>query len=190
MTKQISKNAGLSRRDAMRWAAIGGIGLWAPNLLGRPAFGQTPQKPAGRVVVGMSQEPTVLNPLMVKIEGDDGVHFSLFDALVRVDPKGVIRPNLAVEVPTQQNGGISEDGLQWRVRLRDDVRWHDGGREWCSRSRVASPDAYEVSCRVRVGEHPAVSPIEIGSPASPQGHRTSGARNWVPRPCRRIVRTS
>jgi len=54
MTKQISTNAGLSRRDAMRWAAIGGIGLWAPNLLGRPAFGQTPpQKPAGRVVVGM-----------------------------------------------------------------------------------------------------------------------------------------
>ena len=41
-------------------------------------------------------------------------------------PKGVIQPNLAAEVPTQKNGGISEDGLKWRIRLRDDVRWHDG----------------------------------------------------------------
>ena len=41
-------------------------------------------------------------------------------------PKGVLQPNLVVEVPSQKNGGISEDGLTWRIRLRDDVRWHDG----------------------------------------------------------------
>ena len=63
---------------------------------------------------------------MVKIEVDDGVHFSVFDALFRVDPQGVVQPNLATEVPSQKNGGISEDGLKWRIRLRDNVRWHDG----------------------------------------------------------------
>jgi peptide/nickel transport system substrate-binding protein len=121
-----------SRRDALRLLAAGAAGLAAPNLLGRPAAAQgtaapaARRAPAGRVIVGLSQEPTVFNPLMVKIEVDDGVHFALFDALFRVDPQGVIQPNLATEVPSQANGGISADGLSWRVKLRDDVRWHDG----------------------------------------------------------------
>ncbi|MDF0584098.1 MULTISPECIES: peptide ABC transporter substrate-binding protein [Bradyrhizobium] len=127
MTKR-SGNSSYSRRDALRVMAMGGAAsLLAPNLLGKPAYGQTrPEKPTGRIIVGLSQEPTIFNPLMVKIEVDDGVHFSVFDALFRVDPKGVIQPNLAAEVPSQKNGGISEDGLKWRVRLRDNVRWHDG----------------------------------------------------------------
>ena len=52
--------------------------------------------------------------------------FSVFDALFRIDPQGQIQPNLAAEVPTTENGGISADGLSWRVRLRDDAKWHDG----------------------------------------------------------------
>jgi peptide/nickel transport system substrate-binding protein len=120
--------ANISRRAALRLLAVtGAVGLTALNLLGEPAFGQTPPAtPSGRVVVGLSQEPTVFNPLMAHIETDDGVYFSVFDALFRIDPQGVIQPNLAVEVPTQENGGISQDGLEWRIRLRDDVRWHDG----------------------------------------------------------------
>lgn len=128
MTERSKTKSNYSRRDALRMMAIGGAaGLVAPNLLGKHAFAQTPPaSPTGRIVVGLSQEPTVFNPLMVHIEVDDGVNFSMFDALFRIDPKGVIQPNLAVEVPSQENGGISEDGLTWRVRLRDDVRWHDG----------------------------------------------------------------
>jgi peptide/nickel transport system substrate-binding protein len=128
MTERSNTKSNYSRRDALRLLAIGGAaGLIAPNLLGKPAFAKTPPaSPTGRVVVGLSQEPTVFNPLMAHIEVDDGVHFSLFDALFRIDPKGAIQPNLAAEVPSQKNGGISEDGLTWRVRLRDDVRWHDG----------------------------------------------------------------
>jgi len=118
----------MSRRGAlMLMGAAGTAGLLAPNLLGKPAFAATPpETPAGRIIVGLSQEPTNFNPLMVKIEVDDGVHFSMFDALFRVMPDGEIVPNLATEVPSQANGGISEDGLEWRVKLRDDVTWHDG----------------------------------------------------------------
>lgn len=116
-----------SRRSALQLMIAGVAGLAGSNLLGQPALARTsPAKPTGRVIVGLGQEPTVFNPLMVHIEVDDGVHFSVFDALFRIDPQGVIQPNLAVEVPDQKNGGISEDGLKWRIRLRDDVRWHDG----------------------------------------------------------------
>lgn len=118
---------GTTRRSALKLMGIlGATGLVAPHLLGKPAFAADKAAPSGRVIVGISQEVTVLNPLMVKIEVDDAVHFSVFDALFRVMPDGTIVPNLAAEVPTQDNGGISADGLEWRVKLRDDVKWHDG----------------------------------------------------------------
>lgn len=34
-----------------------------------------------------------------------------------------LRPDVAVEVPTPGNGGVSADGLRYRVRLRPGVRW-------------------------------------------------------------------
>ncbi|WP_134500605.1 peptide ABC transporter substrate-binding protein [Microvirga pakistanensis] len=116
----------LTRRGALGLLGSAGAALMAPNLLGKPAFAQTKGAPSGRIIVGLVQEPTVFNPLMVKIEVDDGVHFSLFDALFRFTPEGELVPNLATEVPSQANGGISEDGKEWRVKLRDNVKWHDG----------------------------------------------------------------
>ena len=128
MSTDTSSKSGFTRRAALRMMTAGGaVGLLAPNILGKPAFAQTkPSVPTGRVVVGLSQEPTVFNPLMPHIEVDDGVAFSIFDALFRITPEGEVVPNLATEVPTVENGGLSEDGLNWRIKLRDDVTWHDG----------------------------------------------------------------
>ena len=121
------KVSSVSRRNALKlFGLAGATGVFAPHLLGKQVFAQGTPALSGRVIVGLSQEPTVFNPLMPKIEVDDGIHFSVFDALFRVMPDGSFQPNLAVEVPSQQNGGLSEDGLEWRVKLRDDVKWHDG----------------------------------------------------------------
>ena len=105
---------------------------------------------------------------MTKIEIDDGVHFSLFDALFRIDPEGVIQPNLAVEVPSQENGGISADGLQWRIRLRDDVRWHDGEPFTAEDVKftlelITNPDfrAWRTTGHALVRDITVVSPTEI-----------------------------
>ncbi|CAG1013928.1 MAG: peptide ABC transporter substrate-binding protein [Rhizobiaceae bacterium] len=170
MTEHTNSKSNYSRRDALRLLAIGGAaGLIAPNLLGKPAFAQTPPaKPTGRIVVGLSQEPTVFNPLMPHIEVDDGVNFSMFDALFRVDPAGAIQPNLAVEVPSQGNGGISKDGLNWRIRLRDDVRWHDGEAFTAEDVKftlelITKPDfkAWRTAGHSLVRDVTVVSPTEI-----------------------------
>jgi peptide/nickel transport system substrate-binding protein len=88
--------------------------------------GRPPERPRGQVVVGLSQEPTVFHPLMPGIEVDQGVWWNLFSPLWIIDPDGKFVPDLAAEVPTQANGGISEDGLLWKVKLRRDAKWHDG----------------------------------------------------------------
>jgi peptide/nickel transport system substrate-binding protein len=76
--------------------------------------------------VGLSQEPTVFNPLRPHIEVDRGVHFGLFDALWRVDETGTLLPNLAAEIPSVKNGGIGKGGLEYTIRLKKGVKWHDG----------------------------------------------------------------
>lgn len=86
----------------------------------------TKPKPQGQVIIGLSQEPTSFHPLMPGIEVDQGVRFALFSPLWGVDETGTFFPVLATEVPSIENGGISEDGLSWKVTLRNDVKWHDG----------------------------------------------------------------
>lgn len=167
MTKDLK--TGLSRRSALSLMGAGAAALLTPNLLGKPAFAQTPpDAPTGRVIVGLSQEPTVFNPLMPKIEVDDNVHFSIFDALFRINENGEFVPNLAAEVPTLENGGISEDGLSWSVKLRDDVTWHDGEAFTADDVKftlelIVNPDfrAWRTTGHDLVRDIEVVSPTEI-----------------------------
>jgi peptide/nickel transport system substrate-binding protein len=115
---------GVSRRTLL---SLAGASAALP-LLGRSALAQPkpPTKPKGQVIAGISQEPTVFNPLLLHIEVDEGVYMNLFSPLWSVDPKGNFVPELVAEVPSTANGGISADGLAWRLKLRAGVTWHDG----------------------------------------------------------------
>jgi peptide/nickel transport system substrate-binding protein len=115
----------LRRRTLLGAAGAALIGATAPAAMAQAAP-KPPAAPKGQVIVGLSQEPTRFNPLMPAIEVDQGVWWNLFSPLWNVLPDGQFSPVLAKEVPSLANGGISADGLSWRVRLRDDVRWHDG----------------------------------------------------------------
>ena len=45
----------------------------------------------------------------------------LYNGLYRIDDTLDVVPDIAAELPVQ-----SADGLTWTVKLRDDVKWHDG----------------------------------------------------------------
>ncbi len=49
---------------------------------------------------------------------------SLFTAVGSSNP--TIQPWLATEIPTQQNGGISADGLVYTIHIKPGVKFHDG----------------------------------------------------------------
>ncbi|UHD43880.1 peptide ABC transporter substrate-binding protein [Aureimonas altamirensis] len=116
-----------TRRRALQLMGLGAGTLMAPGLMRvGEAFAQADAAPTGQAIIGISQEPTVFNPHLLNIEVDQGIHFSVFDPLFGVDADGAFYPGLAAEVPTVENGGISADGLQWRIKLKDGVTWHDG----------------------------------------------------------------
>jgi peptide/nickel transport system substrate-binding protein len=115
-----------TRRQALAMAIIGAAGMMLPLGRASQSFAAMKAPASGQVVIGLSQEPTVFNPHMPHIEVDDGIHWNVFDPLFGISPAGEFTPALAVEVPTVANGGISADGLQWKIKLRDDVKWHDG----------------------------------------------------------------
>jgi peptide/nickel transport system substrate-binding protein len=74
----------------------------------------------------MSGLPRTLNPILAT-QTFEGVAARLATSiLVTADEHGKLVPDLASEVPTQANGGISPDGLTVTYHLRRNVRWHDG----------------------------------------------------------------
>ncbi len=90
------------------------------------AWAQPKPRRGGRVIVGLSQEPTVFNPFKPHIEVDRGAHMCVFDSLWRLNDRGSFAPSLAVEIPSVEKGSISKDGLEYTFRLRRGVTWHDG----------------------------------------------------------------
>jgi peptide/nickel transport system substrate-binding protein len=94
-----------------------------------PASGAAPLHPwtdptTLRLVV--TGDPHGFNPIYPTNQEDDYLASLCFDLLITQDGAGRLVPDLAVEVPTVRNGGISADGKTIRYALRHGVRWHDG----------------------------------------------------------------
>src|SRR6266851_3333916 len=156
-----------NRRQFMLLGASAAAGMTVPAS----AFAQTerptnpPDKPRGQVIAALSQEPTVFHPLMPGIEVDQGVWWQVFSPLWFIDPDGNFVPDLAREVPTIENGGLSADGLTWKIKLRSDAKWHDGTAFTAedvkfSLELINNPD---FRARNRVG-HNLIKDIKVDAP--------------------------
>jgi len=84
--------------------------------------------PAERKIATLifTQEPAILNPWYSNM---------WFEAILQqlwscwaweFDNQNEVFPRLVTEVPSTENGGVSEDGLTVTMHLRDDIVWSDG----------------------------------------------------------------
>jgi len=79
----------------------------------------------GTLRYGDIEDPVGLNPLLrLQAVGTD-LDMFIFGFFFNVDDKLNYVPELATEVPTLKNGGISKDGLTITYHLRRGVKWHD-----------------------------------------------------------------
>ena len=87
-----------------------------------------PEPPAERKVVTFiwTQEFDTLNPLYTQM-WFVSVLFPVYACQAWwFDDQNAPVPNLVTEIPSGENGGISEDGRTITLKLRDDIVWSDG----------------------------------------------------------------
>jgi len=93
-----------------------------------PAAQAKPTGGAGKaIMIGEWQQVPILNSLMTSEGGNvtSGVKLAL-RGLLFTDEKGAPTGELATDVPSTQNGGISTDGKTITYKLRPNMTWHDG----------------------------------------------------------------
>ncbi len=81
---------------------------------------------ATALIIGQQQEPISLNPALENGQRSTQWGELLFSYLVKYDNAGRMIGDVALQVPTVQNGGISPDGRTITYHLRRNVRFADG----------------------------------------------------------------
>ena len=69
-----------------------------------------------------------LDPGELSAEVDSEIAQNIFNGLTRFDNNLAIQPDIATDVPTTSNGGISADGLTYTFHLRKDVTFSNGDK--------------------------------------------------------------
>lgn len=83
--------------------------------------------PGGTVVDGLFEEPNTLNPILGPSMTFAGmVETTMFRNLFVTLPNGKLAPDLATEIPTVANGGISSNGLTYTFHLNPNANWSNG----------------------------------------------------------------
>ena len=72
------------------------------------------------------QAPSTLNPYLSSGSKDSDAGAITLQPLVNYGPDGALVSALAEDIPTLENGGISQDLTSITWKLKDDLKWSDG----------------------------------------------------------------
>ena len=130
------KEGTLSRRSFMqRMAAVGiaaplatQILIWNDVAMANATLPYKPTKAGGGGPLKMLlwQAPTLLNPHFASGTKDQIASRIFYEPLAGWDKDGNLIPQLAAEIPTKANGGLSADGKVVTWKIKQGVKWHDG----------------------------------------------------------------
>lgn len=98
--------------------ALAGIAAAQPALAERGADGQ--------MNLLLWQAPSTLNVYLTTGTKDMLASSLVLEPLAGFSPDGEIIPRLAAEIPSLENGGISEDLTQITWKLKEGLKWSDG----------------------------------------------------------------
>jgi oligopeptide transport system substrate-binding protein len=104
------------------------IALIAVALLAASFGSFTSVQAAGKVLrYEVTGEPDTIDPQAAGYTNDVAIDNALWRGLLRYDVKadGTVLPEIAQDVPTKDNGGISADGMTYTFKLKD-WKWSDG----------------------------------------------------------------
>jgi peptide/nickel transport system substrate-binding protein len=131
MTARRSK---LLRRTGMTAAAVAWVAILpiggAVGATTAPAAADGEPQQGGTLVVAGGPDVLFMDPTAAYSAADYQFQRmtlrGLFDyrASGSLEEKATPLPDIAVEVPTQENGGISADGLTYTIELREGVMWN------------------------------------------------------------------
>jgi len=81
---------------------------------------------SGTVVVGEWQEPKgLIGPIFYQAH-TYAIIYAMYYAPLALNDKDELVPEMLAEVPTLENGGISEDGKTYTLKFKEGFKWHDG----------------------------------------------------------------
>jgi len=106
------------------------VPVLASILLVGSIVGCQPAQTQEGIVIVISEDPPSFNPTITDAGYDALVMELVMLGLSDIDADGNVFPELALELPTQANGGVSLDeeagtmSVTWK--LRTDVKWQDG----------------------------------------------------------------
>ncbi|WP_449282905.1 peptide ABC transporter substrate-binding protein [Leucobacter sp.] len=111
------------RAGAAVAAATLGLGMVACAPAGNASSGGSG---GDRALIALVQEPGVLNYLFASQSGAELTRALVQEPMFMISESGEYEPWLAAEIPTLDNGGISEDGKTVTFTIKEGVTWSDG----------------------------------------------------------------